>query len=128
LVNINRVFLSGRLVAPAQLSHTQSGVSFVRFRIAVNNPYRDKDGNWQERTAFVNVVLWGERANRLVEKLDKGAGVYVEGELVQRDWEDENGNKRSTLEVRANRVALFRSSKKAEEPEEIDEEIDDVEV
>ena len=126
MININRVFVTGRLTAPPQLSHTQSGTSFVRFRIAVNNPYRDRDGNWQDRTAFVNVVVWGDRANALVEKLDKGVGVYVEGELVQRDWEDDGGNRRSVIEVRARRVSIFRDTLKKEDGEP--EEVDDIEI
>ncbi|RUM87055.1 MAG: single-stranded DNA-binding protein [Thermovibrio sp.] len=124
MANLNKVFLIGRLVADSQLQHTNSGTPFTRFRIAVNRPYRDRSGNWQEETLFIDVVLWGDAADRLVSRLNRGTRVLVEGSLRQSSWETENGEKRSRIEVRADRVSILDSRREVVEEEE---EIDDIE-
>ncbi len=123
MANLNRVFLIGRLVADPELSHTQSGTPFTRFRIAVNNPYRDRNGNWQEDTLFIDVVLWGDAADRAVSRFNKGTKVLVEGRLRQSTWETDSGEKRSKIEVRADRVVSleFRSRSNEESVDEIDD-------
>jgi len=124
MANLNKVFLIGRLVADPQLSHTSSGTPFTRFRIAVNNPYRDRNGNWQDETLFIDVVLWGDAADRAVSRFNKGTRVLVEGKLRQSSWETEEGEKRSRIEVRADRVVGL--DPRREQTESI-EEIDDIE-
>jgi single-strand DNA-binding protein len=124
MANLNRVFLIGRLVADPQLSHTNSGTPFTRFRIAVNNPYRDRNGNWQDETLFIDVVLWGDAADRAVSRFNKGTRVLVEGKLRQSNWETEEGERRSRIEVRADRVVGL--DPRREQNESI-EEIDDIE-
>ena len=124
MANLNRVFLIGRLVADPQLSHTNSGTPFTRFRIAVNNPYRDRNGYWQDETLFIDIVLWGDAADRAVSRFNKGTRVFVEGRLRQSSWETAEGEKRSKIEVRADRVAGLDPRK--EQTESI-EEIDDIE-
>jgi single-strand DNA-binding protein len=124
MASLNRVFLIGRLVADPQLQHTQSGTPFSRFRIAVNRPYRDRNGNWQEDTLFIDIVVWGDAADRAVSRFNKGTRVLVEGSLRQSTWETESGEKRSRIEVRADRVVAL--DPKREVSEEL-EEIDDIE-
>ena len=124
MANLNRVFLIGRLVADPQLSHTNSGTPFTRFRIAVNNPYRDRNGNWQDETLFIDVVLWGDAADRAVSRFNKGTRVLVEGRLRQSSRETEEGERRSRIEVRADRVVGL--DPRREQNESI-EEIDDIE-
>jgi len=124
MASLNKVFLIGRLVADPELSHTQSGTPFTRFRIAVNRPYRDRSGNWQEDTVFIDIVVWGEAADRAVSRFNKGTRVLVEGRLQQRNWETESGEKRSKIEVRAERVVALDPRR---ELDENIEEIDDIE-
>ncbi|ADY73637.1 single-strand binding protein [Desulfurobacterium thermolithotrophum DSM 11699] len=124
MANLNKVFLIGRLVADPQLSHTNTGTPFTRFRIAVNNPYRDRSGNWQEDTLFIDIVLWGDAADRAVSRFSKGSRVLVEGRLRQSNWETEEGEKRSRIEVRADRVVGL--DPRREQNETLDE-IDDIE-
>jgi len=124
MASLNKVFLIGRLVADPQLQHTQSGTPFSRFRIAVNRPYRDRNGNWQEETLFIDIVVWGEAADRAVSRFNKGTRVLVEGSLRQSTWETDSGEKRSRIEVRADRVVAL--DPKREVSEEL-EEIDDIE-
>ncbi|MEO2068393.1 MAG: single-stranded DNA-binding protein [Desulfurobacteriaceae bacterium] len=124
MASLNKVFLIGRLVADPELSHTQNGTPFTRFRIAVNRPYRDRSGNWQEDTVFIDIVVWGEAADRAVSRFNKGTRVLVEGRLQQRSWETESGEKRSKIEVRAERVVALDPRR---ELDENIEEIDDIE-
>jgi len=124
MANLNRVFLIGRLVADPQLQHTQGGTPFSRFRIAVNRPYRDRNGNWQEDTLFIDVVVWGEAADRAVSRFNKGSRVLVEGSLRQATWETEGGERRSRIEVRADRVSPLDPRR---EPTDDIEEVDDIE-
>jgi len=121
---LNEVFLIGRCVADPELQFTNSGTPFTRFRIAVNRPYRDRNGNWQEEVLFIDVVVWGDAADRAVTKLNKGSRVLVEGRLVQSNWETESGEKRSKIEVRADRVVAL--DRKSEEGTEEVEDVNDI--
>ncbi|ADU96273.1 single-stranded DNA-binding protein [Thermovibrio ammonificans] len=123
---LNRVLLIGRLVADPQLQHTQGGTPFTRFRIAVNRPYRDRNGNWQEDTLFIDVVVWGDAADRIVSRISKGNRVFVEGSLRQSSWETESGEKRSRIEVRADRVLALDPRSREQEGglEEINDDIE----
>lgn len=121
MANLNKVFLIGRLVADPQLQHTNDGIPFTRFRIAVNRPYKDRNGNWQEDTLFIDVVVWGKAADRAVSRFNKGTRILVEGSLRQSSWETESGERRSRIEVRAERVAALDPRREIEEPEEIDD-------
>ena len=111
---INKVFLLGRLVADPQLQYTESGTPYARFRIAVNTPYKDSKGEWQQETLFIGVLFWGEKAEKLVE-LSKGAKVFVMGRLRQGNYE-ENGKRKSYIEVKGERVVVIED-KKNEQPE-----------
>jgi len=124
MANLNKVFLIGRLVADPELRHTPNGTPYCRFRIAVNRPYKDKQGNWKEDTLFIDIITWNTSAERIVERFNKGDRVLVEGSLRQDTWETENGEKRSRIEVRAERIKAV--DPKRETTEEL-EEVDDIE-
>lgn len=122
---LNKVFLIGRCVADPELQFTNSGSPFTRFRVAVNRPYKDRNGNWQEEVLFIDVVVWGDAADRAVTRLSKGSRVLIEGRLVQSSWETDSGEKRSKIEVRADRVvALDYRQEESQEPEEIEDDLD----
>jgi len=119
---LNKVIVIGRLVADPELKHTQGeNVPYCRFRIAINNRYKGKDGEWKDDPTFINVVTWRELSERVVERLSKGERVLVEGELRQNTWETENGEKRSSIEILARRVLPLDYKEVEEEIEEIDD-------
>ncbi|WP_457568607.1 single-stranded DNA-binding protein [Desulfurobacterium sp.] len=107
MANLNKVFLAGRLTRDPELQHTNAGTPFTRFTIAVNRNYRDRNGNWQEETSFIDIVVWGDAADRAVSRFNKGTEILVEGRLRQSTWENEAGEKRSKIEVVADRVQLL---------------------
>ena len=102
---INRVHITGHLTGDPDLRYTPDGQPVCNFNIASNRRYMDKkSGEWQEATTFVRVTTWGQLAERMGERLHKGNAVYVEGSLESRSWETSDGQKRSTIEIRALRV------------------------
>ena len=125
MANLNKVFLAGRLTRDPELQHTSQGTPFTRFTIAVNRSYKDRSGNWQEETSFIDIVVWGDAADRAVSRFNKGTEILVEGRLRQSSWETDSGEKRSKIEVVADRAQLL--SQPGGKGPESSEEIDDIE-
>jgi single-strand DNA-binding protein len=96
--DINRVVLIGRLVKDPDLRYTQSGSSVASFSIANNRTYVSS-GEKKEIVSYFNCVAWGKLGELIVQYCKKGHRIGIEGRLQQRSWEDQNGNKRSTVEV-----------------------------
>jgi single-strand DNA-binding protein len=101
MASINRVIVTGHLVSDIELKSLPSGTSVAKLRVAVNTGYKDKSGEWQDDTCFIDVDVWGKQAEWLVEKASKGSKVLVEGSLREDKWEDREGNKRSKIKIRA---------------------------
>jgi single-strand DNA-binding protein len=106
--SINQVMLMGNLTRDPELRNTPSGQSVVSFSLALNRAYKDQSGEWQEATDFVDVVAWGPLAERVAQYLTKGRRAFVQGRLQSRSWE-QDGQKRSKLEVLANDVTFLDS-------------------
>jgi single-strand DNA-binding protein len=100
----NNVTLVGNITRDPELNFTPSGAAVVKFGLAVNKRWPDKDGEWQEKTSFFNVTVWREQAENCAESLVKGARVIVTGELEQRSWETDEGENRSVVEVQAEEI------------------------
>jgi len=105
-MNLNKVFLVGRLTADPQLRSTQSGMSVASFSVATNRVWTDQGGAKKEAVEFHNVVAWGKQAEVASRFLKKGGLVLVEGRLQTRDWEGKDGQKRRTTEVVVERLQL----------------------
>ena len=97
---INSVTVIGNLVEDPELRFTPSGVALAKIRVAVNRRWRDQAGEWQEETSFFGGTLWREAAENAAESLTKGARVIITGSLEQRQWETQEGDKRSVVEIR----------------------------
>jgi single-strand DNA-binding protein len=107
MVTFNKVFLVGNLTRDPELRYTPQGTAVVTLRIAVNRSYKDKSGQTQKDTCFVNIVVWGQMAEVCNQYLQKGRQIFVEGRLQSRSWQDSEGKNRSTLEVVAVRVQFM---------------------
>ena len=115
---LNKVMFVGNLVNDAEVRVASSGVAVGSFRLAVNTPMgKDEQGNSKYDAMFIDVVVFGKRAEALSKYLSKGTKVYVEGKLQYRTWEDDKGGKHSKHEVVLSDLQ-FAGSKKA--PQEID--------
>lgn len=104
--SFNQVVVMGNLTRDPDLRQIPSGQSVTSFSLALNRSYKDKDGNWQEATDYVDVVAWGPLGERVAQYVTKGRPVLVSGRLQSRQWEQE-GQKRSKLEVVANDVTFL---------------------
>lgn len=106
--SINKVILVGRLGRDPEMKYTASGTPFCRFSIATDDVWTDKgSGERQERTEWHNIVVWDRLAEICNQYLTKGRLVYIEGSLQTREWDDQDGNKRKTTEVRARDMVLL---------------------
>jgi single-strand DNA-binding protein len=105
--SVNKVILVGNLGRDAELRFTPGGAAVSTLNMATTEVWNDKSGQRQEKTEWHRVVLWGKSAESLTEYLTKGKQIYVEGRLQTRQWDDKDGNKRYTTEVRGDRVVLL---------------------
>lgn len=107
MANFNKVFLIGNLTKDPELRYTPQGTAVVNLRLAVNRRYRDRNQEMKEDVCFVTVVVWDRQAESSNQYLHKGSPVFIEGRLQSRSWEDNAGQKRNVLEVRAERVQFL---------------------
>ncbi len=106
--SVNKVILIGNLGRDPEVKYTPSGTAVAKFSIATNERFKDKSGEWQDRTEWHNIVAWQRLAEIAGEYLKKGRSVYVEGRLQTRSWDDkESGQKKYMTEVVANDLVLL---------------------
>ena len=106
---VNKVILIGRLGADPEVRYTQEGMMVTNLRLATNEYRKDKSGERVDRTEWHRVVAFGKLAEICGNYLSKGRLVYIEGSLRTRQWEDKEGNKRSTTEIMANNMQMLES-------------------
>jgi len=112
MASLNKVFLIGNLTRDPELRYVPSGSAVATFTLAVNRVYVTQSGEKKEQASFIRVVVWGRRAEVCGEYLSKGSPLFVEGRLQSRDWETQEGQKRSTVEVVADNIQFLRSGDK----------------
>ena len=109
MANFNKVFLMGNLTKDPELRYTPQGIAVLNLRLAVNRKFRNKDQELKEETCFITAVVWNKQAETCNQYLHKGSGIFVEGRLQSRSWEDASGQKRNVIEVKAERVQFLGS-------------------
>ena len=102
--------LIGRLGNDPEVRYTPSGANVANFNLATNEVWNDKEGQKKEKTEWHRIVVWGRQAELAGQYLKKGRQVYIEGSLQTRQWEDKDGNKRYTTEVRATNMQFLGSA------------------
>jgi len=105
-MNLNKVFILGRLTADPELRNTPGGQSVTSFSMATNRVWTDKSGARQEGTEFHNIVVWGRQAEIANQFLTKGSLALIEGRLQTRSWQDKQGQNRKTTEIICERIQL----------------------
>jgi single-strand DNA-binding protein len=104
--NGNNVNIVGNLTRDPELRFTPSGQATASFGVAVNRRWQNRQTQeWEEATSFFDVVCWGQLAENTAQSLTRGARVVVSGRLDQRSWENQEGEKRSKIEITADEVA-----------------------
>ncbi len=107
---LNKVILMGRLTVQPELRHTESGISFLSFSIAVDRSYTDRDGN--RATDFFNCKAWRNTAEFIAKYFSKGQMIVVDGSLENHKYVDKEGNNRQFTDVKVQEV--FFASKKSD--------------
>lgn len=95
--SLNRVTLIGNLGKDPEVKFTPSGTAVAKITLATNERFKDKAGEWQDRTEWHNVVLWQRLAEIAGEYLKKGSKVYIEGRLQTRSWDDKTTNQKKYM-------------------------------
>jgi single-strand DNA-binding protein len=104
--NGNNVNIVGNLTRDPELRFTPSGQATASFGVAVNRRWQNRQNQeWEEATSFFDVVCWGQLAENAAQSLTRGSRVAVSGRLDQRSWENNEGEKRSKIEITADEVA-----------------------
>ena len=108
--SLNKVILIGNLGRDPEVKYMPSGQAVANFSIATTDRWQNKEGKPEEKTEWHRIVVFGKQAENCSEYLSKGRQVYVEGRLQTREWQDKEGNKRTTTEIIAFKI-LFLGSK-----------------
>lgn len=109
MANLNKVFLIGNLTRDPELRYTPGGTAVANLGLAVNRKFKDSTGELKEEVCFLTVTVWDKQAEACCQYLTKGRPVFVEGVLQSRFWETSDGQKRSAIDVRAERVQFLGS-------------------
>jgi len=138
--SLNKAMIIGRLGQDPEVRYTQSNTAVATLSVATSERYKDRNGEWQENTEWHRVVAWGRTAEICQEYLKKGSLVYFEGPIQTREWEDKEGQKRYTTEIKALTMQMLdtrggggtgfqeasKESKPADKPVEIGSDFDDM--
>ncbi len=119
MAGVSKIILIGNLGRDPETRYTPNGTLNVQFSMAVSRRFRDQGGQQQESTTWFRVTAWGRLAETLVNlsqsgALAKGKQVYVDGRLEAREYQDQNGQTRTSLDVTANELQLLGSRADAE--------------
>ncbi len=114
MASFNKVILIGNLTKDPELRYTPQGTAVANLRMAVNRKFRNKNQETKEEVCFITAVVWDKQAEACNQFLHKGSPIFVEGRLQSRSWEDNSGQKRSVIEVRAERVQFLGTPVKAQ--------------
>jgi len=106
--SVNKVILVGNVGKDPEVRYSQSGTPVANFSLATNERFKDRSGEWQDRTEWHNIVAWQRLAEIVGEYVVKGSKVYVEGKLQTTSWEDrQSGERKYRTEIVARDLLLL---------------------
>ncbi len=108
-MSVNKVILVGRLGRDPETRYTSGGQAVCNFTLATDESFKDRSGERQKRTEWHRIVLWAKLAEIAQQYLKKGTMVYIEGRIQSRQWDDRDGNKRTTVEIVGNVMRMLSS-------------------
>jgi single-strand DNA-binding protein len=107
--NINRVVMTGNLTRDPELRSTSGGTPVCSLRIACNTRRKDGSGNWVDKPNYFDVTVWGAQGENCAQYLQKGRPVAIDGRLEWREWENQDGQKRQSVDIIADSVQFLGS-------------------
>jgi single-strand DNA-binding protein len=108
-MSVNKVILVGRLGRDPETRYTGGGQAVANFSVATDESYKDKNGERQKRTEWHRITAWGKLAEICQQYLKKGTMVYIEGRIQSREWQDKEGQKRTSFDIVANTMKMLSS-------------------
>lgn len=106
-MSVNKVILVGRLGRDPETRYTGGGQAVANFSLATDETYKDRNGERQKRTEWHKIVVWGKQAEIAQQYLKKGSLIFVEGRIQSREWQDKEGQKRTSFEIVANNFRML---------------------
>ena len=106
-MSVNKVILVGRLGRDPETRYTSSGQAVCNFSMATDESFKDRSGERQKRTEWHKIVVWGKQAEIAQQYLKKGSLIFLEGRIQSRQWDDKEGQKRTSFEIVANRFQML---------------------
>ena len=124
---LNKVMIIGNLGRDPEMRYTPSGKPVTTFSVASSRTWNTSEGEKREETEWFNVVAWSSLAEICKQYLSKGQHVYIEGRLQTRHWDDQEGNKHTSIEIVANEMIILSERREAGEASEESELADEEE-
>ncbi len=106
-MSVNKVILVGRLGRDPETRYTSAGQAVCNFTLATDESYRDRNGERQKRTEWHRIVVWAKQAEIAQQYLKKGSLVFIEGRIQSREWQDKEGNKRTSHDIVCNTFRML---------------------
>jgi single-strand DNA-binding protein len=106
-MSVNKAILVGRLGRDPETRYTSGGQAVCNFTMATDETYKDRNGERQKRTEWHRIVVWGKQAEIAQQYLHKGSLIFLEGRIQTRQWDDREGQKRTTVEIVANNFRML---------------------
>jgi single-strand DNA-binding protein len=106
-MSVNKVILVGRLGRDPETRYTGGGQAVANFSIATDETYKDRNGEKQKRTEWHKIVVWGKQAEIAQQYLKKGSLLFLEGRIQSREWQDKEGQKRTSFEIVASNFRML---------------------
>ena len=124
---LNKVMIIGNLGRDPEMRYTPSGKPVTTFSVATSRTWNTSEGEKREETEWFNVVAWSSLAEICKQYLTKGQQVYIEGRLQTRRWDDQEGNKHTSIEIVANEMIILSERRDTGESSAESESIEDEE-
>src|SRR3990167_9365185 len=105
---LNKVILIGHLGRDPELRATPGGAFVAKFCMAISRSWKNKSGELQKETTWVNITAWQKEAETIAKFFHKGDPILIEGRLQSRSWETDDGQKRSALDVVCERFQFMK--------------------
>ena len=106
-MSVNKVILVGRLGRDPETRFTSGGQAVANFSVATDESYKDRNGERQKRTEWHKIVVWGKQAEIAQQYLKKGSLIFIEGRIQSREWQDKEGQKRTSFEIVASNFRML---------------------
>ena len=114
-MDLNKAQIIGRLTRDPELKTTPQGQNVTTVGVATNRTWKDQQGMKQEQVEFHNVVAWGKLAEIMSQYLASGRRVFIEGRIQTRDWQAQDGSKRTRTEIVADNMIMLDSKGQADD-------------